>query len=244
MTDNTVTVYKAKTDKQGNVSEFQKIGDYIIPNAPEYPSMLRDVVGTIIEEVAKSGGISEGEILILKNTNQAVCIPLSVATGTLSDMYYNNESFIQAIISNTGATSVGVIAAVAVGSLGSGVLISALALGTGYLVSQIANYGYDKLWEWSEKGGLIDLWNEIFGNRMDSSHAEKVRRNLREGTRRIDPLVIDLDGDGIELTDIKESTAMFDLTGSGFVNLVGWVGSDGFKNLLIDKLLEFRYNFA
>ena len=53
-------------------------------------------------------------------------------------------------------------------------------------------------------------------------YAEKVRRNLREGTRRIDPLVIDLDGDGIELTDIKESTAMFDLTGSGFANRVGW----------------------
>ncbi len=57
-------------------------------------------------------------------------------------------------------------------------------------------------------------------------YAEKVRRNLREGTRRIDPLVIDLDGDGIELTDIKESTAMFDLTGSGFANKVGWVSPD------------------
>ncbi len=54
-------------------------------------------------------------------------------------------------------------------------------------------------------------------------YAEKVRRNLREGTRRIDPLVIDLDGDGIELTDIKESKAMFDLIGSGFANKVGWI---------------------
>ncbi len=50
-----------------------------------------------------------------------------------------------------------------------------------------------------------------------------MRRNLREGTRRIDPLVIDLDGDGIELTDIKESKAMFDLIGSGFANKVGWI---------------------
>ena len=57
-------------------------------------------------------------------------------------------------------------------------------------------------------------------------YAEKVRNNLREGTRRIDPLVIDFDGDGIELTDIKESTAMFDLTGSGFANRVGWVSPD------------------
>ncbi len=54
-------------------------------------------------------------------------------------------------------------------------------------------------------------------------YPEKVRNSLREGTRRIDPLVIDLDGDGIELTDINESNAMFDLTGSGFANRVGWV---------------------
>ncbi len=54
-------------------------------------------------------------------------------------------------------------------------------------------------------------------------YGEKIRNSLREGTRRIDPLVIDLDGDGIELTDIKESKAMFDLTGSGFANRVGWV---------------------
>ncbi|SHK49754.1 SafA/ExsA family spore coat assembly protein [Thermocrinis minervae] len=51
-------------------------------------------------------------------------------------------------------------------------------------------------------------------------YAEKTRSNLREGTRRIDPLVIDLDGDGIELTDIKDSTAMFDISGSGFANRV------------------------
>ncbi len=54
---------------------------------------------------------------------------------------------------------------------------------------------------------------------LNPYYPEKVRNSLREGTRRIDPLVIDLDGDGIELTDIKESKAMFDLTGSGFANL-------------------------
>jgi hypothetical protein len=70
--------------------------------------------------------------------------------------------------------------------------------------------------EWSVKNGYYP----------ESPYAEKVRRNLREGTRRIDPLVIDLDGDGIELTDINKSTAMFDLTGSGFANRVGWVSPD------------------
>jgi len=55
---------------------------------------------------------------------------------------------------------------------------------------------------------------------------EKVKSNVFEGIRRIDPLVIDLNGDGIKLIDIKESRAMFDLSGSGFANRVGWVKVD------------------
>ena len=79
-------------------------------------------------------------------------------------------------------------------------------------------------------------------------YAEKVRRNLREGTRRIDPLVIDLDGDGIELVDIKESTAMFDLSGSGFANRVGWVSSDdGFLVLdinIVNRIIDISEMFG
>ena len=36
-----------------------------------------------------------------------------------------------------------------------------------------------------------------------SDYANKVRRNVQEGSRRIDPLVIDLDGDGIKLVNNK-----------------------------------------
>ncbi|MDX8500902.1 hypothetical protein RFM99_21130, partial [Mesorhizobium sp. VK4C] len=41
-----------------------------------------------------------------------------------------------------------------------------------------------------------------------------------------DPLVIDLDGDGIELTSLAASAAYFDLDGDGFAERTGWVGSD------------------
>ena len=58
-----------------------------------------------------------------------------------------------------------------------------------------------------------------------SDYANKVRRNVQEGSRRIDPLVIDLDGDGIKLVNINKSNAMFDLTGSGFANKTGWISS-------------------
>ncbi|PDS74837.1 calcium-binding protein, partial [Rhizobium sp. L43] len=41
-----------------------------------------------------------------------------------------------------------------------------------------------------------------------------------------EPLVIDLDGDGIELTSLGASTAYFDLDGDGFAERTGWVGPD------------------
>ncbi len=41
-----------------------------------------------------------------------------------------------------------------------------------------------------------------------------------------DPLVIDLDGDGIELVSLDDSSAYFDLDGDGYAELTGWVSSD------------------
>ncbi|QPH54667.1 calcium-binding protein [Pontivivens ytuae] len=42
----------------------------------------------------------------------------------------------------------------------------------------------------------------------------------------VDPLVIDLDGDGIELTPLIGSQSYFDLDGDGFAEQTGWVGPD------------------
>ncbi len=47
-----------------------------------------------------------------------------------------------------------------------------------------------------------------------------------------DPLVLDLDGDGIELISIENSTTLFDLNADGFRELTGWAkGDDGFLSL-------------
>ncbi|WP_208347476.1 calcium-binding protein [Pseudaestuariivita rosea] len=42
----------------------------------------------------------------------------------------------------------------------------------------------------------------------------------------IDPLVIDLDGDGLELISLNASEAYFDLDGDGFAERTGWVSPD------------------
>ncbi len=44
-----------------------------------------------------------------------------------------------------------------------------------------------------------------------------------------DPLVLDLDGDGVELISFDQSQAFFDLNGDGFATRTGWLGfDDGF----------------
>ena len=75
-----------------------------------------------------------------------------------------------------------------------------------------------------------------------SDYANKVRSNVQEGSRRIDPLVIDLDGDGIKLVNINKSNAMFDLTGSGFANKNGWISS-GDAFLVWSKQLDLIFAF-
>jgi len=41
----------------------------------------------------------------------------------------------------------------------------------------------------------------------------------------VDPLLLDLSGDGITLTSIKNSNAWFDLYGTGYAVKTGWVGA-------------------
>ena len=46
-----------------------------------------------------------------------------------------------------------------------------------------------------------------------------------EQNRRIDPLVFDLDGDGIATVSLEESNAFFDLDNNGFAEKTSWVGA-------------------
>ena len=40
------------------------------------------------------------------------------------------------------------------------------------------------------------------------------------------PIVLDLDGDGVELTSLDESSAFYDINGDGYLYNLGWAGAD------------------
>ena len=62
-------------------------------------------------------------------------------------------------------------------------------------------------------------------------HAEDAEEGFEDSESQIrrrysDPLVMDLDGDGVELTSLEKSDAYFDIDGDGFREKTGWVKSD------------------
>ena len=54
------------------------------------------------------------------------------------------------------------------------------------------------------------------------------------GRRARDPIIIDLDGNGVQLTDVRQSTTYFDFAGDGFAERTGWV-SPGDGLLVFDQ---------
>jgi hypothetical protein len=69
---------------------------------------------------------------------------------------------------------------------------------------------------WIDQVGDPDPWIDQVGD----SFADAIRDQLR---RLIDPIVLDLDGNGIELTPRATSNVYFDMDGDGIKEQTGWV---------------------
>ncbi|CAH0150237.1 calcium-binding protein [Roseomonas sp. CECT 9278] len=78
-------------------------------------------------------------------------------------------------------------------------------------------------------GKLVDPTNgQEFGvpGYKEGAAAQKAKDHVKDGEEKISPLTLDLDGDGLDLISVADSTAFFDLDNDGFVERVGWVGAD------------------
>ncbi len=84
-----------------------------------------------------------------------------------------------------------------------------------------AKYTVSRLKRSVQTGSITNAYNEY-------------RQAQASNIQRIDPLILDLDGDGIETTHINNSNAFFDLDLNGFAENTSWAkGDDGF--LVLDR---------
>ena len=74
----------------------------------------------------------------------------------------------------------------------------------------------------------LDLVKDQIANLLEQHLpfiSPKVLVYLRQNIK-ISPLVLDLDGDGVETTNVNDQWVMFDLDGDGVKNRTGWAGAD------------------
>ncbi|MBX9826325.1 MAG: pre-peptidase C-terminal domain-containing protein [Xanthobacteraceae bacterium] len=92
----------------------------------------------------------------------------------------------------------------------------------GILLAQITVSAY-RLFEIPDGASIFKTWEALMGTAMVALTGES-----RFGTVHTDPLILDLDGDGIELSARAAGSATFDIDGDGFAEVTGWVrGGDG-----------------
>jgi len=86
---------------------------------------------------------------------------------------------------------------------------------------------------------ITSFENGRFGITLQEDEEEQgeiaeVSDNFDTSLIRVDPLIFDLDGDGLELTSINQTNVYFDLDNDGIAERIGWVAPDD-GLLAIDK---------
>ena len=90
---------------------------------------------------------------------------------------------------------------------------------------EVAEQYLEEAWEYLQEiaQDVMEAMSEILSDLADYFHIALL--DLLEFANDVlaDPIVIDLDGDGIVLTALASSTTIFDLDGDGFAERTGWV---------------------
>lgn len=144
--------------------------------------------------------------------------------GTLSSLDNNDFS------NMTTAQTVGMVAGIATAAVlgaAAGLAISAGAAtaGSALVISSLVTMGASALVEAAVASALAHFFPQT-GDPGGSGGADDLVQDNPFHNPPTSPLVIDLDGDGIELTALDGSNTYFDLNVDGFAERTGWVNPD------------------
>ena len=218
------TNYANESDIVGNYRDYARIGRNILISSSVNPEVAadRDAYNRTIQLMIRKRNASS-------YTNDEVrIISEGIAAGKrLRDrgLFYNHSM-------SSLMDSDGKLMPVSSGkSLGDQFMIE-LVTGTSIAYSGardtilfIGNFIADSIW--SSYSFLRAVFSGDLNNVFDLFKNASV-------AAKVDPLIFDLDGDGIRTTSLDDSTAYFDLDGDGFAEKVAWVG-DGDGLLTLDR---------
>ncbi|WP_457642393.1 calcium-binding protein [Persephonella sp.] len=206
-----------------------------------------------LELYGKDGSLLKIDTRALRNALQGKFIAADIALAYISYKQMISEG-------NPPEEALGETLA----SLLGGIAGAILGIPGGALGVAIAGYIGSKFGEWlwdSMKNELGNLFNQIdsilndsllddlFSNKPCDPFIDDLFTNISDLKNKAllrkaiygDPLVVDLDGDGIETISPANSNIMFDFDGDGFRERTGWVSPDD-GILVIDKNNDGQIN--
>ena len=227
LSDNNGNVLNMFDNGARNPLDYHDMGDMIengqMTGSASYSGVadLANVVGTVTETV---GHLAAAAILIYETEKLALVTVNNVVGGIV---YYSAEGVARFI--NT-----------------SGLIITKLAYygadgverfidTSSYVLGGIGHYAIQGVSEFFETTGNIlgeGIWNmSVFARDSFTSALDGIFGLFNSAATTtvpfwIDPLILDIDGDGIETTNLVGSSAYFDLDVNGFAERTGWVSAD------------------
>lgn len=236
--------YKKIRDNYDELKEKFSSGDISpeefnnrVKNLVEDSQDFIDKVGTVIGDVIKLYDLSKEMIEMEKNgvsyKDFIVVNTLTIGCGIFVDYALNKTGLIDSVVAEAFHTSL----------LEMKETLYAGVSGNSKYREEYVNKHVDRF-ESGKNFSMIDALLAYFSNRSILGALEEIdgveginKSNGEYVTSwqlvRVDPIVLDLDGDGVEKTSV-ENGVHFDFSGDGFSEKTAWIGSDdGF--LVYDK---------
>jgi Ca2+-binding RTX toxin-like protein len=127
---------------------------------------------------------------------------------------YSEDMFGRAVTSMVSGTLISATVALAAISFLPVAVAGSATIGAiaGYLGSEVVVGWYDEYFFGCDESEDRSQHDQHLGDFMDDPY--------------ISPLVLDLDGDGVELTNVGDYGVFFDMDSDGFIEQTGWIGPD------------------